>query len=218
MSGCLRLSSSHDGLHSACAAARSWRHSPLPVPRPMTQRFRDGLPANLRWKRRGTVPLAAGCMRSCAMARTRISRQRFTPMASNRPGVANRDNCCRASSCPTTTSTTPMRLSSWSASSTRDRAACAIIKHANPCGVAVGDSLARPMAGRWHCDQTSAFGGIIALQPARSTRNGDGNRQAVHRSHHCPGRQRGSTRDPVGQEEPAPDDHRWPRRPAPARA
>jgi phosphoribosylaminoimidazolecarboxamide formyltransferase/IMP cyclohydrolase len=26
------------------------------------------------------------------------------------------------------------------------------------------------MAGRWHCDQTSAFGGILALQPALWTR------------------------------------------------
>jgi hypothetical protein len=68
--------------------ARNWRRSPLPGPRPMTQRFPDGLPPNLRWKHRGTVPLAAGCMRSCATAKTRTRLLRSTPMASNRPGVA----------------------------------------------------------------------------------------------------------------------------------
>jgi len=45
----------------------------------------------------------------------------------------------------------------------RDKAACAIIKHANPCGVAVGDSLTEAYRRALECDQTSAFGGIIAL-------------------------------------------------------
>ncbi len=41
--------------------------------------------------------------------------------------------------------------------------ACAIIKHANPCGVARGDSLAEAYSRAFDCDRTSAFGGIIAL-------------------------------------------------------
>ncbi|TMM53013.1 bifunctional phosphoribosylaminoimidazolecarboxamide formyltransferase/IMP cyclohydrolase [Sulfitobacter sabulilitoris] len=41
--------------------------------------------------------------------------------------------------------------------------ACAIIKHANPCGVARGDTLAQAYARAFDCDRTSAFGGIIAL-------------------------------------------------------
>lgn len=41
--------------------------------------------------------------------------------------------------------------------------ACAIIKHANPCGVAQGDSLADAYQRAFDCDRTSAFGGIIAL-------------------------------------------------------
>ena len=44
-----------------------------------------------------------------------------------------------------------------------DRATCAIIKHANPCGVAVADDLVtayeRALAG----DERSAFGGIVAF-------------------------------------------------------
>ena len=41
--------------------------------------------------------------------------------------------------------------------------ACAIIKHANPCGVAVGATLADAYRRALSCDPTSAFGGIIAL-------------------------------------------------------
>ncbi|MGE4220871.1 MAG: bifunctional phosphoribosylaminoimidazolecarboxamide formyltransferase/IMP cyclohydrolase [Alphaproteobacteria bacterium] len=44
-----------------------------------------------------------------------------------------------------------------------DRPACAIIKHANPCGVAEADSLAEAYARALACDPVSAFGGIIAV-------------------------------------------------------
>ncbi|MEM6897404.1 MAG: bifunctional phosphoribosylaminoimidazolecarboxamide formyltransferase/IMP cyclohydrolase [Pseudomonadota bacterium] len=44
-----------------------------------------------------------------------------------------------------------------------DGPACAIIKHANPCGVARGATLKEAYQRAFHCDQTSAFGGIIAL-------------------------------------------------------
>ncbi len=42
-------------------------------------------------------------------------------------------------------------------------AACAIIKHANPCGVAEGESLAEAYARALRCDPVSAYGGIVAL-------------------------------------------------------
>ncbi|WP_395671699.1 bifunctional phosphoribosylaminoimidazolecarboxamide formyltransferase/IMP cyclohydrolase [Phenylobacterium sp.] len=41
--------------------------------------------------------------------------------------------------------------------------ACAIIKHANPCGVATGASLREAYERALACDPTSAFGGIVAL-------------------------------------------------------
>ncbi|MEZ5134058.1 MAG: bifunctional phosphoribosylaminoimidazolecarboxamide formyltransferase/IMP cyclohydrolase [Acidimicrobiales bacterium] len=44
-----------------------------------------------------------------------------------------------------------------------DRPTVAIIKHANPCGVAVADSLADAYAKAFACDERSAFGGIVAL-------------------------------------------------------
>jgi phosphoribosylaminoimidazolecarboxamide formyltransferase / IMP cyclohydrolase len=42
-------------------------------------------------------------------------------------------------------------------------AACAIIKHANPCGVAEGDSLLAAYRKALACDPVSAYGGIVAL-------------------------------------------------------
>jgi phosphoribosylaminoimidazolecarboxamide formyltransferase/IMP cyclohydrolase len=41
--------------------------------------------------------------------------------------------------------------------------AVAIIKHANPCGVATGNDLASAYRRAFACDTTSAFGGIIAV-------------------------------------------------------
>jgi phosphoribosylaminoimidazolecarboxamide formyltransferase/IMP cyclohydrolase len=45
-------------------------------------------------------------------------------------------------------------------------AACVIVKHANPCGVATGTTLAEAYAKAFACDPVSAFGGIIALNRA----------------------------------------------------
>jgi phosphoribosylaminoimidazolecarboxamide formyltransferase / IMP cyclohydrolase len=41
--------------------------------------------------------------------------------------------------------------------------ACVIVKHANPCGVAVASSIAEAYAQALICDPVSAFGGIIAV-------------------------------------------------------
>jgi len=42
-------------------------------------------------------------------------------------------------------------------------AACVIVKHANPCGVAEGNDLLDAYRKALACDSTSAFGGIVAL-------------------------------------------------------
>ncbi|MEG0818191.1 MAG: bifunctional phosphoribosylaminoimidazolecarboxamide formyltransferase/IMP cyclohydrolase [Brevundimonas sp.] len=41
--------------------------------------------------------------------------------------------------------------------------ACVIVKHANPCGVAVGATLSEAYARALECDAVSAFGGVIAV-------------------------------------------------------
>ncbi|GAA5080062.1 bifunctional phosphoribosylaminoimidazolecarboxamide formyltransferase/IMP cyclohydrolase [[Roseibacterium] beibuensis] len=45
----------------------------------------------------------------------------------------------------------------------QDGPVCAIIKHANPCGVARGKTLTDAYMRAFDCDRTSAFGGIVAL-------------------------------------------------------
>jgi phosphoribosylaminoimidazolecarboxamide formyltransferase/IMP cyclohydrolase len=41
--------------------------------------------------------------------------------------------------------------------------ACVIVKHANPCGVALADTLLAAYGSAYRCDPTSAYGGIIAF-------------------------------------------------------
>ncbi len=47
-----------------------------------------------------------------------------------------------------------------------DRTACAIIKHANPCGFALGDDVRDAYLGALTCDPVSAYGGIVAFNRA----------------------------------------------------
>jgi phosphoribosylaminoimidazolecarboxamide formyltransferase/IMP cyclohydrolase len=43
------------------------------------------------------------------------------------------------------------------------RPACVVVKHANPCGVAVADTIETAYTRAHECDPVSAFGGIVAL-------------------------------------------------------
>ncbi len=51
----------------------------------------------------------------------------------------------------------------WECVKTFDEPACVIVKHANPCGVAVGPSPLEAYKKAFATDTTSAFGGIIAF-------------------------------------------------------
>jgi len=44
-----------------------------------------------------------------------------------------------------------------------DQTACVVVKHANPCGVAIGEELVDVYTRAFNADSLSAFGGIIAL-------------------------------------------------------
>ena len=44
-----------------------------------------------------------------------------------------------------------------------DKPCCVIVKHANPCGVALGQTLVEAYDNAFACDPESAFGGIIAF-------------------------------------------------------
>ena len=51
----------------------------------------------------------------------------------------------------------------WECVKSFDAPACVIVKHANPCGVAIAESPAAAYAKAFKTDPTSAFGGIIAF-------------------------------------------------------
>ena len=51
----------------------------------------------------------------------------------------------------------------WECVKSFDAPACVIVKHANPCGVAVGKDALEAYSKAFQTDPTSAFGGIIAL-------------------------------------------------------
>jgi phosphoribosylaminoimidazolecarboxamide formyltransferase/IMP cyclohydrolase len=70
----------------------------------------------------------------------------------------------------------------WECVKTFDAPACVIVKHANPCGVAIAASPVEAYAKAWKTDPTSAFGGILAfnrpLDEATARRIGE-NKQFV---------------------------------------
>ena len=51
----------------------------------------------------------------------------------------------------------------WECVKSFSESACVIVKHANPCGVAVGNDSLQAYSKAFKTDPTSAFGGIIAL-------------------------------------------------------
>jgi phosphoribosylaminoimidazolecarboxamide formyltransferase / IMP cyclohydrolase len=51
----------------------------------------------------------------------------------------------------------------WRLVTELDDTGCVIIKHTNPCGVALGETSLEAYERAWSCDPTSAFGGILAF-------------------------------------------------------
>ncbi len=82
---------------------------------------------------------------------------------SNRPGVATAEQLQGKELSYNNINDTDAAFELASEFATSDGPACAIIKHANPCGVARAATLKDAYVRAFDCDRTSAFGGIIAL-------------------------------------------------------
>ena len=142
---------------------RRRRPAALPRARRARRDARDG--AALR---REPAP-AGGLLRAAARARGRAerARRRRDPRAARRS--------------PTTTwSTLDAALA---LAKEFDEPFVAVIKHNNPCGAAVGATIAEALAGAWAGDPISAFGSVLAFtRPARPGRGGvPGVRQPLRR-------------------------------------
>ena len=120
--------------------------SPTPPPAPAS---RPG------WARRGTG------RRCCGTARTRTSVRRSTSTASSpRPGLAQgRQLHGKEMSYNNYVDADAAHRAAYDHG---DQPTVAIIKHANPCGIAVGDDIADAHRKAHACDPVSAYGGIIA--------------------------------------------------------
>ena len=108
------------------------------------------------------LPWACGGRRCCATARTRTSRRRLyvrTP-----PATAQRRRR-RASSTARSFRTTTCWIwtAPWRSSAIVRRAGGVVIKHNNPCGAAVADTLAEALRRAMAGDPLSAFGSVLGL-------------------------------------------------------
>ena len=96
-----------------------------------------------------------------------------------RPGL--RPSSCTARRCRTTTTSTPTPPAARRTTSAEP--AVAIIKHANPCGIAVGADVAEAHRKAHDCDPVSAFGGVIAANRPVTVEMAAPGRRDLHRGH-----------------------------------
>ena len=134
-------------------AHRRLRRGDLQLVRQRARRGRAGLPRVRRQARRG-----AALRREPAPERGVLSRARAALRRRDRAAGAGQAALLQQHQRHRRGLRMRRRVRSASA-----RAACVIVKHANPCGVAEGASLVEAYRKALACDPTSAFGGIVAL-------------------------------------------------------
>ncbi|UYV37145.1 bifunctional phosphoribosylaminoimidazolecarboxamide formyltransferase/IMP cyclohydrolase [Rhodobacteraceae bacterium D3-12] len=127
------------------AAVSTWMADAIAEPTPRRRAFAGTLAQSLRY---GENPHQAAS---------------FYTDGSNRPGVASATQHQGKELSYNNINDTDAAFELVSEFGADGGAACAIIKHANPCGVARGASLKEAYAKAFDCDRTSAFGGIVAL-------------------------------------------------------
>ncbi len=127
------------------AAVAAWMAGAIGVDTPRRQAFAGTLAQPLRY---GENPHQAAA---------------FYSDGSNRPGVATARQLQGKELSYNNINDTDAAYELVAEFDPADGPACAIIKHANPSGVARGETLAEAWQRAFDCDRTSAFGGIVAL-------------------------------------------------------
>ena len=87
----------------------------------------------------------------------------FYADGSDRPGVATAEQIQGKALSYNNVSDTDAAFELVAEFGPEDGPVCVIVKHANPCGVARGATLAEAYGRAFDCDRASAFGGIVAL-------------------------------------------------------
>ena len=91
----------------------------------------------------------------------------------------------------------------WDLAQEFDEPVCAIIKHTNPCGTAVGATLAEAYKRALECDPVSAFGGVIGVNRPIDRETATEMAKLFVEAIAAPGFDHGCARDLRRQEEPA---------------
>ena len=142
--------------------ARRWRSTRSPTRRATTRRSRAGSPSARRTSRRCTCARTRRCSTS-PTARTRTS----APPTTRRPARA-RDLLSMVSKLHGKELSFNNLLDLDSGRQLVDEfevPACAIVKHNNPCGCALGGGADEAFRKALASDPMSAFGGVVLLQP-----------------------------------------------------
>ena len=150
----------------------------------------------------------------CAMARTRTSAPPSTPAPRSRPGVATARQLQGKELSYNNINDTDAAYELVAEFDPGESAAAAIIKHANPCGVAVGASLARSLREGAGLRSGLGLRRHRRAQPRARRGGGAQDRRDLHRGHHRAGGRRRGAGDRRDEEEPAPADRRRPARSA----
>ena len=198
---------------SRCASGSPPR--PMPAPRAYDAAISNWFADDARRSGAGLSHLsAAGSSRRCATARTRTSRRPSTARRDARFGVATARQAQGKQLSYNNINDTDAAYECVAEFDPERTAACAIIKHANPCGVAEGDDLARRLPQGARLRSGLGVRRHRRAQPhARCGRRARHHRD-LHRGDHRAGCDRGGDRDRRRQEEPAAAARRRPARSA----
>ena len=157
---------------------------------------------------------AAGSPRRCATARTRTRRRRSIAPARRAPGVATARQLQGKQLSYNNINDTDAAYECVAEFDPARTAACVIIKHANPCGVAEGASLARRLSQGARLRSGLGLRRHRRAQPPARRRGRARHHRDLHRGDHRAGRERGGDRDRRRQEESAAAARRRPARSA----
>ena len=133
------------------------------APRPTTRRSPTGSPTRSATTRPTIAPSAASSSKALRYGENPHQSAAFYRTPGQRFGVATARQLQGKQLSYNNINDTDAAYECVAEFDAKRTAACVIVKHANPCGVAEGASLLDAYRKALACDPTSAFGGIVAL-------------------------------------------------------
>ena len=199
---------------SRLSSGGAWRRRPTRTPPPTTRRCRPGSPRPTRRtrSRRETGWPDVTAARVDAPGRAAVRRE---PAPARRAVPAVRRGTGRAAQAPGSPRAEVLHGKAMSYNNYVDADAArraafgfsepcvAIMKHANPCGIAVGADLAEAHRKAHACDPVSAFGGVIAANGTVTKEMAAQVAEIFTEVIIAPGFEPGRAGDPDREEEPA---------------